>query len=218
MVNTDKVKAARTGGDVKYKQKVAAIHTAGRVAHANEKRVAGVHSQLRSFEDAGKGVATGRQYEHEERMREQQQRRKAKEAKAAAFRDTWEVGDEATEDAPELRFEVGDRVRCRTGPRSWAAGTVVQLWYREDTWPEDVVAPYQVKLDGSDDLIFAPADEDEVIRAALTVPDRENVVFDFTSSAMSSMPAGSSSGAGSSSSGAGSSAHDSERVTATYWY
>ena len=39
MVNTDKVKAARTGSDVKYKKKLQAIHNAGRAAHAHEKRV-----------------------------------------------------------------------------------------------------------------------------------------------------------------------------------
>ena len=53
---------------------------------------------------------------------------------------------------------------CRTGPSSWASGRVVQLHYREPAWPRGRVAPYQVALDDGD-LIFAPADDDGVIRA-----------------------------------------------------
>ena len=103
MPNTDKVKAARTGGDVKYKQKVQGISTASRVAHENSKRLDGVHHQLRAFEDAGFGVSTGRQYEHEERMREQKQKREAKAAKSAAFRASLEAAEfEATEPAALL--------------------------------------------------------------------------------------------------------------------
>mmetsp|Transcript_16796 Transcript_16796/g.28072 ORF Transcript_16796/g.28072 Transcript_16796/m.28072 type:complete len:195 (-) Transcript_16796:403-987(-) len=68
---------------------------------------------------------------------------------------------------PELRFQVDSRVECRIGPhpvRGWAPGVVVALWYREETWPQGQMAPYQVKLDDAR-LIFAPQDVDEVIRA-----------------------------------------------------
>mmetsp|Transcript_99167 Transcript_99167/g.214037 ORF Transcript_99167/g.214037 Transcript_99167/m.214037 type:complete len:502 (+) Transcript_99167:82-1587(+) len=68
----------------------------------------------------------------------------------------------------ELRFQVGSRVQCRTGPGNgedaWSCGTVVRLWYREEGWPASRVAPYQIKLDDSR-LIFAPMDDDRVIRA-----------------------------------------------------
>jgi len=67
-----------------------------------------------------------------------------------------------------LRFEIGSRVQCRTGPGSgedaWSCGTVVRLWYRENGWPASRVAPYQIKLDDGR-LIFAPMDDDRVIRA-----------------------------------------------------
>ena len=37
--------------------------------------------------------------------------------------------------------------------------------YREDFMPPGMVAPYQIKLDKGD-LIYAPADEDDIIRKA----------------------------------------------------
>lgn len=67
---------------------------------------------------------------------------------------------------PALRFAVGDRVECRVGPhpvKGWAAGRIIKLHYSESTWPPNVEAPYQIKLnDGR--LIFAPQDTDAVIR------------------------------------------------------
>lgn len=64
-----------------------------------------------------------------------------------------------------LRFAVGDAVQCRTGSNSWSKGKVVDLLYREEFMPPGMVAPYQVELeDGA--LIFAPRDEDPVIRKA----------------------------------------------------
>lgn len=64
-----------------------------------------------------------------------------------------------------LRFKVGDRVECRTGEDGWQTGKVVQLMYRDEYMQPGMVAPYQVKLD-SGSLIFAPMDEDRLIRAA----------------------------------------------------
>jgi hypothetical protein len=66
----------------------------------------------------------------------------------------------------QLRFSEGANVLCRIGPdpvKDWAAGTVVQLWYREPNWPVGSVAPYKIQLDDGRD-IFAPADVDQVIR------------------------------------------------------
>jgi hypothetical protein len=69
-------------------------------------------------------------------------------------------------DFPELRFSVGTRVLCRVGPNAetdWAAGTIVLLWYREETWPPGSFAPYKIELDDGRN-IFAPGDMDQVIR------------------------------------------------------
>ena len=65
---------------------------------------------------------------------------------------------------PPLRFAVGDRVRCKTGARSWKRGQIVKLHYREESWPQGEVAPYQIQLDAGV-LIFAPEDSDCLIQA-----------------------------------------------------
>ena len=65
----------------------------------------------------------------------------------------------------KLRFAIGDRVECNTGIGGWGAGSVINLMYRDDSFPPGDVAPYQVQLDDGD-LIYAPADVDELIRAA----------------------------------------------------
>ncbi len=77
-----------------------------------------------------------------------------------------------------LRFKVGDAVECRIGATHWATGTIVAHFYREESWPESQWAPYQVKLDeidaeaadalslaSSGELVWSPADTDDVIRA-----------------------------------------------------
>jgi len=62
-----------------------------------------------------------------------------------------------------LRFKVGDKVECKTG--EWSKGEVVGLMYRDEYMTPGMVAPYQVKL-ANGELIYAPADVDEVIRKA----------------------------------------------------
>ena len=64
-----------------------------------------------------------------------------------------------------LRFTIGTRVQCKTGAQQWSDGEVVALLYRDEYMPPGMVAPYQVKLDDGS-LIYAPADEDEIIRKA----------------------------------------------------
>lgn len=62
------------------------------------------------------------------------------------------------------RFAVGTPIEAKTGPDSWVKGTVVDIHYREPTWPIYKTAPYQIELaDGQ--LIYAPADIDDVVRA-----------------------------------------------------
>mmetsp|Transcript_45940 Transcript_45940/g.103768 ORF Transcript_45940/g.103768 Transcript_45940/m.103768 type:complete len:90 (-) Transcript_45940:57-326(-) len=77
--------------------------------------------------------------------------------------EAWQAGNEFG----NLRFGLGARVQCRIGEdpvTGWAAGSIVKLMYREENWPPDVVAPYQIQLD-DERLIFAPHDIDQVIRA-----------------------------------------------------
>jgi len=67
---------------------------------------------------------------------------------------------------PKLRFDIGERVECRVGPhpvKGWAPGRIIKLHYSEPSWPPNMIAPYQISLhDGR--LIFAPQDNDQVIR------------------------------------------------------
>ena len=63
-----------------------------------------------------------------------------------------------------LRFKIGDKVECNTGD-DWAPGVIVAHLYRDENMPQGVVAPYQIRLDEDDDLIWAPADNDCVLRA-----------------------------------------------------
>ena len=66
-----------------------------------------------------------------------------------------------------LRFKVGSRVECcvgtNRGEAQWAPGTVIKLWYTEDSFAQGFYAPYQVELDEGR-LIFAPEDSDKCIR------------------------------------------------------
>ena len=62
-----------------------------------------------------------------------------------------------------LRFKVGDRVKCCVDEGRWASGTVIELWYTEDSFAQGFYAPYQVELDEGR-LIFAPEDSDACIR------------------------------------------------------
>merc|ERR1712196_227708 len=64
----------------------------------------------------------------------------------------------------KLRFAVGDKVKCNTGD-VWPDGEVVALMYRDNGMPPGMVAPYQVKL-ANGSLIYAPADDNDVIRKA----------------------------------------------------
>ena len=70
-----------------------------------------------------------------------------------------------------LRFSLGDRVDCMVGDEEWLSGQVVRLWYREDTFEDGYVVPYQVLLDAGN-LIFAPTDEDYCIRKSRPKPLR----------------------------------------------
>ena len=69
-----------------------------------------------------------------------------------------------------LRFAVGTRVECNCGV--WEPGTIVKVLYRQSSFPPGTVAPYQIRLDNGK-LIYAPIDEDRVIRIAHTSKERQ---------------------------------------------
>lgn len=72
-------------------------------------------------------------------------------------------------DLPPLRYLVGTKVQCRIGPdpiTGWADGIITELWYRENSWPQDSFAPYRVKLDDGRS-IYAPGDLDTIIRKVI---------------------------------------------------
>lgn len=69
---------------------------------------------------------------------------------------------------PSTRFMEGDRVICRVetpgGSHEWEEGVVVDLWYREHSWPVDRPgAPYVVLLDIGQ-TVFALLDHDRIVR------------------------------------------------------
>ena len=64
----------------------------------------------------------------------------------------------------ELRFHIGQRVLC-SYEEAWELGTVLQHYYRESEWIQNRIAPYRIELDNGR-LIYAPLDDDRVIRAA----------------------------------------------------
>jgi len=83
----------------------------------------------------------------------------------AAFKACQATPDAEDKRRKALRFSVGTRVECKTGATAWSPGEIVALLYRDEFMQPGVVAPYQIKLDDGN-LIYAPADEDAVIRKA----------------------------------------------------
>jgi ribosomal protein S8E len=83
----------------------------------------------------------------------------------ASFADCVSTEESVAKRAKLLRFKVGDKVKCRTGKNKFTKGVVVALMYREEFMSPGEVAPYQVEL-GNGERIYAPADTDDLIRAA----------------------------------------------------
>ena len=66
----------------------------------------------------------------------------------------------------EYRFKVGTTVMCNLGQQGWKLGRIIAHNYREDNWPKEDVAPYQVALEGDYTLIYVPQDSDNFCRKA----------------------------------------------------
>eukprot|EP01064_Diplonema_japonicum_P038968 TRINITY_DN9642_c0_g1_i1.p1 TRINITY_DN9642_c0_g1~~TRINITY_DN9642_c0_g1_i1.p1 ORF type:complete len:675 (+),score=98.31 TRINITY_DN9642_c0_g1_i1:76-2100(+) len=63
-----------------------------------------------------------------------------------------------------LRFRVGDRVTCNVGNGRWKTGTVKATRWKGKTWGTDQQAvPYKIEIDGTKELVYAPADDDRVV-------------------------------------------------------
>jgi len=91
-------------------------------------------------------------------------------ALAASFNSCLATPENIATKTAALRFGVGNVVECCVGPNEWARGKVVKLWHREPKMPPGMVAPYQVQLDEDPpgEYIFAPVDDECVIRAQTT--------------------------------------------------
>ena len=62
-----------------------------------------------------------------------------------------------------MRFQVGDDVKRKMGPRSWKKGVVSLLTHDPEIMDPGYIAPYTVELLNGE-RTYAPEDSDEVIR------------------------------------------------------
>ena len=98
----------RLGGEgLRFREEAKARNDAARRKHDDQKLVAGRHqAQLRKFEDAGHGVSTGRQHEHECAMAERKAKLDAKKAASKAW-----LSGIAAEYAEEPEIDDDDLLR-----------------------------------------------------------------------------------------------------------
>ena len=92
--------------------------------------------------------------------------------------------DFSGEKTGDLRFAIGESVRVYLGTEGWFSGKIVDFYYREKDWDDDDVAPYQIALDDDPRLIFAPEDDDALIKPSERTkrtktgnPQRPNLTF-----------------------------------------
>lgn len=83
----------------------------------------------------------------------------------AAFNECLATAENKAKRVKNLRFPLGARVECNTGKDGWLPGEIVDHFYRDPSFPPGETAPYQIQLDDGA-LIYAPADDDRLIRAA----------------------------------------------------
>ena len=56
---------------------------------------------------------------------------------------------------PTYRYCAGQRVKCLCESNKWHKGKIVAVLYREEHWPREEYAPYQIRLDNGG-LIYCP--------------------------------------------------------------
>ena len=66
----------------------------------------------------------------------------------------------------DLRFAIGESVKVYLGAEGWLNGKIVDFYYREKDWEDHDHAPYQVALDEDPRLIFAPEDDDALVKSS----------------------------------------------------
>ena len=87
----------------------------------------------------------------------------------------------------DFRFEVGARVLCNLGPSGWKLGRIIALNYREEHWPAETSAPYQVALEDDHTLIYVPEDDAAYCRE----PTAEDLRIAGRLDALAALPGGS---------------------------
>ena len=55
----------------------------------------------------------------------------------------------------DLSYCAGQRGRCLCESNKWHKGKIVAVLYREEHWPREEYAPYQIRLDNGG-LIYCP--------------------------------------------------------------
>lgn len=65
-----------------------------------------------------------------------------------------------------FRFPVGTNVMCNLGTKGWKLGKIIELNYREENWPSEKYAPYQVMLEEDHTLIYVPEDNQRFCKKA----------------------------------------------------
>lgn len=86
----------------------------------------------------------------------------------------------------DCRFELGAALMCNLGPSGWKLGRIIALHYREEHWPAERVAPYQVALEDDHALIFVPVDDARYCRE----PTQEDLKIARRMDALAALPPG----------------------------
>ena len=71
-----------------------------------------------------------------------------------------------------LRFKLGERVLCNAGREGWLSGVVVSHFFRAPNFPPGKTVPYSVRLDIDGGIIYAPLDDNRMIRKLVKVSHR----------------------------------------------
>ena len=64
----------------------------------------------------------------------------------------------------KLRFKVGEKVMAMVDENGWGECEVVAHMYHDENMQPGMVAPYQLKVVKTGDLIWAPVDDERCVR------------------------------------------------------